>query len=207
MKRGFTVLELVIVGMIVVILAAILLPALARTDGGEGGRVHCQDNLRSQVLAVTQYARDFDDRYPRAETCEGAPGWAVVLQPYLRNSDVFKCPTTSEVRPQREMREAGYTDYWINARLLAVSTREITIPSRSFAFGEGNDGSSVTRAGYSIDSFPTAWLANERSPLRRHVHGGNFAFADGHVAWLPADSIKSPLHIACFHFAPCSPQK
>ena len=195
MKRGFTALELVIVGLIVLILAAILFPAFARTDGGEGGRVRCQDNLRTQVLALTQYTKDYNDHYPVAASCNGPTGWAVMLQPYLRTAEVFKCPSGLELKEQRARRDEGYTDYWINGRLFGAVTRQVSQPAKALAFGEGNDGTERTDPGYSLTALPTSWIANERSPLHRHLRGSNYAFADGHVAWLSADSSKSSLRI------------
>jgi prepilin-type N-terminal cleavage/methylation domain-containing protein/prepilin-type processing-associated H-X9-DG protein len=62
-SRGFTLIELLIVIAVIAILAAILLPTLARAKGSARG-VTCLNNLRQWGLATQLYAADHEDLLP-----------------------------------------------------------------------------------------------------------------------------------------------
>jgi prepilin-type N-terminal cleavage/methylation domain-containing protein len=62
-RHGFTLIELLVVIAIIAILAALLLPTLARAKE-RGQRIRCLSNMKQLMLATHLYANDFDDYLP-----------------------------------------------------------------------------------------------------------------------------------------------
>lgn len=63
-KRGFTLIELLVVIAIIAILAAILLPALARAREA-ARRASCQNNLKQMGIVFKMYSGESGDFFPR----------------------------------------------------------------------------------------------------------------------------------------------
>ena len=112
MKRAFTLIELLVVIAIIAILAAILFPVFAQAKES-AKRAECLSNLRQIGFGLEMYLSDFDQRLPdRRDLKQSLPGgwkpwnswptsdpraaWAsIILDQYLNNSEIWKCPSVS----------------------------------------------------------------------------------------------------------------
>jgi prepilin-type N-terminal cleavage/methylation domain-containing protein/prepilin-type processing-associated H-X9-DG protein len=216
-KKGFTLIELLVVIAIIAILAAILFPVFARAREN-ARRASCQSNLKQIALGVFMYNQDYDEELPTitvntsvnyeaaltAGNASSAPyGWADALQPYLKSTQIFQCPSEN-VGPNVDATLGEYTDYWINGNAAGKADAQFDAPAVTVLLGDGQGGS--TSAATGTGSSSEDWIGSSRyvsyggSPAacagaatavpavfgpgaHRHLTGANIAFADGHVKW------------------------
>ena len=102
--QGFTLIELLVVIAIIAILAAILFPVFARARE-KARQASCESNEKQIMLSVMMYVQDYDERFPMTATGNtvGNWGWAALVAPYVKNNQLFICPSDS-----------GTTYYWGN---------------------------------------------------------------------------------------------
>lgn len=98
-RRGFTLIELLVVIAIIAILAAILFPVFARAREN-ARRASCQSNMKQIGMGIMQYVQDYDDTYPQAYWYKNNAGdsggymqWSGMIQPYVKNAQMFVCPS------------------------------------------------------------------------------------------------------------------
>jgi hypothetical protein len=157
----------------------------------------CQSNLKQVALGVMQYSQDWDDHYPLVNvhdtniTPARPLGWADALQPYLKSTQIFKCPQIKNRIATDKSNEKAYTDYWFNRNLAGNNESKISNKESIFLFGDGNDGTDATNARYSLSTLPAAWRKDKTSPAKRHLDGAFYAFSDGHVKWLAPKNVST----------------
>lgn len=182
MKRAFTLVELIIVVAIILILAVILFPVLNHGHGNNAPRSSCQANLKQIGLGFMQYVQDYDERFPPARLTSST-GWADGLQPYVKSTQLFQCPSAPNGAT------ATYTtDYFYNRRLARVFADKLNSSSLTILSGDGPDNA-VTWS--SLSQLPVDATTNSDSFAQRHLEGANYGFADGHVKWFKPEKITN----------------
>jgi len=216
-RTGFTLIELLVVIAIIAILASILFPVFARAREN-ARRASCQSNLKQIALGVSMYKEDYDSKLPRNRfsatlVSPSMPyGWADMLQPYLKSTQIFQCPSEANsantsvgaTGSAPNVKIAGYTDYYMNNAVRNISDAAFTAPSQTVLLGDGDSGNSdnkydgcynsyadQTPGGYSGAACSGAEaFITDLTAAGRHLDGANYAFADGHVKWLKGSIIS-----------------
>ena len=175
--KAFTLVELIVVIVIIVILAALLFPTFHHPPRENAPRSSCQSNLKQIALAFKQYTQDYNEKYPITTTEQG---WVGALQPYLKNTKLFRCPS------EKLRGDDNLTDYWFNRRLAGVAEEKVDFAANTLLIGDGEPSDDPN---VSLQLLPPLWIEKEGSPARRHLDGANYGFADGHVKWFVPDKI------------------
>lgn len=188
-RRGFTLLELLIVIAILAILAEMLFPVVFAVRE-EARQTTCLSNLRQIGMAHRMYVQDWDDRLPHWYF-HGPPRpvpwgqyqfWPEYFQPYLKSPAILRDPSALWPRPTpEEHRLAEYTlATWGGGGSGTAGSPFWQWSGLPFASGD------VTRPAetiLAIDGWTLpGWTAMD---LRRHNGGVNVCFIDGHAARIP----------------------
>lgn len=218
-KKGFTLIELLIVIAIISILAAILFPVFARAREN-ARRTRCASNLKQLGLAMMQYSQDYDEKmlptalYYSLIRPDGTPGstalWPHILAPYVKNLNVFECPSSTL---KYAGSGGGWLPYGYNYR--SPGDGSCTTNCGVSMGGNAGDGSAavaaiedpsgtiaVSDAGYYIVRFRGAAFSREQAvrasqcdastficQQARHLETINSLFVDGHVKSMPWQTI------------------
>jgi prepilin-type N-terminal cleavage/methylation domain-containing protein/prepilin-type processing-associated H-X9-DG protein len=200
--RGFTLIELLVVIAIIAILAAILFPVFARARE-KARQASCQSNQKQNALGLLMYAADYDGRImsPRQGKGDGSCGnapyrtWKVVLQPYVKNQQMFSCPSFEETG------EVGWgglapggdfpSTYGLNNRFCGccglrrwAKLDNITEPAQMIMVGESRIA----------DTDPWChWQDNGNCFRVPHNGMTNYGFCDGHVKALKPGATVDPV--------------
>ncbi len=215
---GFTLIELLVVIAIIGILAALLLPALARVKA-RGQVAICQNHLRQLGLALVMYADDYRGLFP-ART--DSSRWPTQLKPIYRDLRVLTCPNdvdktrrpapppSREPQPDSAKRSFiinGWNDYFLDVLKLSFGSiggrslpeSALVKPSETIVFGEKVTSSTH----FYMDCFEGQGNDVDQIERARHLPSGkppnsgysNYAFADGSARLVKRGQLLYPLNL------------
>ncbi len=218
---GFTLIELLVVIAIIAILAAILFPVFARAR--ENARKStCQSNLKQLGIGFAMYCQDYDQTYPDCRYGgAGVPdpnpwrdparvvwySFAEVVQPYIKNWDVFWCPSQPKPATPAYAQAGPYVHIYAYGRQLGyfngsaghstqpwiLSEARLAQPAETVNIQESNG---CARPGPRYISWPGSnvavpWANDNFAPSMRHMDGSNLLFYDGHVKWARREAMPA----------------
>ncbi len=205
-KRLFTLIELLVVIAIIAILAAMLLPALAKARD-KARQISCTSQLKQIGLAMGMYMDDFA-RAPYQQNSENGnhpsdtPGSLIYkLKGYVGDSKIWKCPAT--VRVAGETATLIYNSYFFNGAVFqgSIAQSDVAFPSEMAFVRDFKDQRNCACmrprriSDLSVDALSgAAWYdmcVTDSRFDRMHNNGGNFSYMDGHVGWLTNVAVNS----------------
>ena len=196
-RRGFTLIELLVVIAIIAILAAILFPVFARARE-KARQASCSSNLKQIALGTLMYVQDYDEKFMPPVNCPTVGGCFVqgcgsggtagpdLLGPYIKNTQIWQCPSNSE---------GWWTGYGWNRGLDTGKIGDINQVSKCVMWADHKVNvtyrwcggwiavNETCCGGQANDTVYPHWL------YYLHNEGANIAFTDGHVKWYKYSSI------------------
>ncbi|PAW77911.1 MAG: hypothetical protein B9S32_09955 [Verrucomicrobia bacterium Tous-C9LFEB] len=201
---GFTLMELMVVVAILVVLAALMLPALERARQASD-KIRCANNLRQLVAGAILYANDHDGLYlpPVSNDSLGFRQW-MFNDDYLQilglkpTQDLKKLPDLFRCSRAVRLGNTMGISYGANITGLGISagnyktagfiprTKMVPRASQKVYLIESLDWwvSYAYANGYTNSEVTTSM-----TPAYRHDRGANVAFFDGHVEYLKSTDL------------------
>ena len=191
-RRGFTLIELLVVIAIIAILAALLLPALARAKA-KAQRTACLNDAKQIGLSFTMWGHDHDDKYPSVvDPADGGSKtftetWAhfITMSNELVTPKILHCPSDNVKQTATDFTDGvnGLRTLKNAAISYAVGTSAGPDKPGMHLSGDRNllglDGQSCMPAAINNVITQLSTNNNPRWDATMHVNAGNMVMADG----------------------------
>ena len=225
-NRGFTLIELLVVIAIIAILAAILFPVFARARE-KARQASCASNVKQLMLGLSMYVQDYDEKTcgmrmgygngSGGDVCGWGISWCDMIQPYIKNYQLFACPSNAVNALTPPGGVAYFTSYgyssgsggssaggcgdigYNNANPpLTVSLAQFTSPASTpkimdcvhYSMRPPGGGMCGANPNWSKATDLTVAGGRCNGALAIHNGGLNVGFMDGHVKWMSAQNLQ-----------------
>ena len=213
-NSAFTLIELLVVIAIIAILAAILFPVFAQARE-KARQTSCLSNEKQIMLGAMQYTQDYDEMevYAYGTGKTGTVVWYQLLDPYVKNKQIYHCPDDTYSRGNNEFESQGNTvighpaipvSYGITLPYYNAngwwhglystggdqsSEPRITSPSNTIFLSERWNGYKMYDVSWAAENWCNGgeFLAGQNGQIAAavgHTGGSNYGFADGHAKFL-----------------------
>ena len=201
-RKGFTLIELLVVIAIIAILAAILFPVFAKARE-KARQAACVSNVKQIMNACQMYTQDYDETLPWSPDLWGTSSawifWPHQLQPYIKNWDVYQCPSLPKWTnvDYCNMNYPVLPKYAVSdniARSAApVSLAAVTSPASKWYITESSHCALGCGQGWFAQKECGQWacgrnIAGTGKWETAHSDGMVIGFIDGHVKWMKAEA-------------------
>ncbi len=207
-QGAFTLIELLVVIAIIAILAAILFPVFARAREN-ARRSSCQSNLKQIGLGALQYSQDYDEKVLPlrwAYTGQTIMPFGALLQPYVKSTQIFKCPsnTTNGIMqgtggsggpagipdiPISYAANAGSGDPGDLRPMVSLDANPSTVSMASL----NNVATTILITEQKNNPYADLYNNGNAADLQGHLGTTNFLFADGHVKSMKPIATGTPI--------------
>ncbi len=202
---GFTLYDLVVVVAIILILAALLLPALARARE-ESRKSVCKENLSQLGKATWAYVLNNNARFPFAARpanervgqtngeCDAMTSIALLYPHYMGTAKVFRCPSTED-EPKFKVNSPWPFDgkrkppggmgrnAYMGPNAYEWSNRNFTLIGSSYGYDPRLIPSARSNHAYAAD-MDGSYQKNRDTVTQNHEGGQNVLYVDGAVKFM-----------------------
>ncbi len=211
-RKAFTLIELLVVIAIIAILASILFPVFAQARD-KARQTACISNAKQLSLGVSMYAQDYDEVVPAAfsewniPVYDGPTGrqtnypsyWYVVVQPYVKDTKVVKCPSDYDKGiPTSYAYNYPHMSYRLAYPTTLFTLAQYEAPSETLVFGESQAGPGQQAWTLNYLYCPVHWRpgtlagrGDANGMAFRHSGGATLGYLDGHAKWIRKEKVMS----------------
>ena len=191
-KQTFTLVELLVVIGIIVILAALLLPAINGAMA-KAEETNCLNNMGQIGKAFAMYSADYGNNIMASgDGSTASASWLAHAYGYLKTNEVFECNADSNARSFSTTYD-GETisfnrSYVANSGIHKQNAKPIKVyavesPATTISLAPQNTSSYAIRVNKTDGNFSS-------TEHNRHKNAANYLFSDQHAAKLPSDTVK-----------------